>query len=47
MRTFLFYSFIGAMGVLIIMNAKNFSTAAGAVSGPFLSWEKTLTGAGY
>lgn len=47
MRTFLFYSFIGAMAVLVIMNPKGFATAAGAVTGPGLQWEKTLTGAGY
>lgn len=38
---------LGAIGVLIIMNAKNFSIAAGSIFSGFNSWGQTLTGSGY
>jgi len=38
---------LGAIGVLIIMNPKGFSKAAGSIFGGFNSWGQTLTGSGY
>lgn len=38
---------LGAIGVLIIMNAKSFATVAGSIFGGFNSWGQTLTGSGY
>lgn len=38
---------LGALGVLVIMNADNFKTVAGAVFSGFNTWGQTLTGSGY
>lgn len=38
---------LGAIGVLIIMNAGNFAVAAGSIFSGFNSWGQTLTGSGY
>lgn len=38
---------LGALAVLVIMNAQNFATAAGTVFTGFNSWAQTLSGAGY
>jgi hypothetical protein len=38
---------LGAIGVLIIMNAKNFAVVAGSVFTGFNQWGQTLTGSGY
>jgi len=39
--------FLGALAVLVIMNAQGFSTAAGTIFTGFNSWAQTLSGAGY
>lgn len=41
------YSFIGAMAVLIIMNASAFKTAFGAVGSVYTQETTILTGSGY
>jgi hypothetical protein len=46
-RLLLTYSFIGALAVLIIMNAKNFSTAASVPINGGLSWISEISGSGY
>lgn len=38
---------LGALGVLIIMNASSASTVFGTVFTGFNSWAQTLSGAGY
>lgn len=38
---------LGAIGVLIIMNARGFSLAAGSIFSGFNSWGQTLSGSGY
>lgn len=41
------YSFLGAMAVLVIMNAKNFATATGAVADLWVRETAVLSGSGY
>lgn len=43
----LLYGFIGVMGVLVIMNASSFATAAKPVFGFITSESTLLTGSGY
>lgn len=43
----LLYSFLGAMAVLVIMNAGNFATAFGAVGSVYTQETQLLTGSGY
>jgi hypothetical protein len=43
----LLYSFIGAMGVLVIMNAPAFATAFNAVGNVYVKESTLLTGSGY
>lgn len=38
---------LGAIGVLIIMNAGNFAIVAGSVFSGFNTWGQTLSGSGY
>jgi len=38
---------LGAIGVLIIMNAGNFSVVAGSIFSGFQGWGQLLTGSGY
>ena len=38
---------LGALGVLIVMHPKGFSTSAGTVFSGFNSWATTLSGSGY
>jgi hypothetical protein len=39
--------FLGAIGVLIIMNAKSFATVGGTIFGGFNTLGQTLSGSGY
>lgn len=41
------YSFLGAMAVLVIMNASSFSEAFKAVGGVYTQETSLLTGSGY
>ena len=41
------YTFLGAMAVLVIMNAGNFATATGAVANLWVRETQVLSGAGY
>lgn len=43
----LIYTFLGAMAVLIILNASSFKTAFGAVGSVYTQETQILTGSGY
>jgi len=45
--TIILYGFLGAMAVLVVMNANSFKTAIGAVGGIYTQETTILTGSGY